>query len=176
MRVDDKEAKGAMPKVIRAALARFWELVDSDSVRPFIWLYYLPFLIWGFYGSLFAYPIDLISDVMDGWMYDLWVWMPIPATTAAMLGLWLRKGDVPVEDINATFLRQDWLGLRLQFGGHACMFAVLLVYEVTAIAAMKWGDPTISVFLISSYTIGCFLLALQCLRKMVRGWQLRESR
>jgi hypothetical protein len=163
-----------MRQLLRRALDQFWAIVESDSVRPFIWLYYIPFFLWGIYGSLSAYPIDLIDDSMGRVIYDVWVWTPIPATTAAMTGLWLRHGGTALEDMNRTLFREDWLGLYLQLGGHMCMFAVLLIYEITGIAGTHWSDgqPTISVFLVFSYTIGCGTLALQVWRKVRRGKEL----
>lgn len=150
-------------------LARVLALIDSDSVRPFIWLYYLPFLGWGLYGTFIAEPIALIINEMGALAYNLWVWAPIPATTVALFGLYLRHGGSAAEEINHALLRRDYLGLWMQFGGHACMGIVLMIYEVTGIAGAYWGQPVISIFLISSYLIGVMLLAAQCLRKIWRG-------
>lgn len=161
-----------MPERIRGAWAKFWHLVDGDSVRPFIPLYYTPFLLWGVYGTFFASPITLIVDQMSQAAYDAWVWMPIPATTAALAGLAMRHGGAALNAMSTPLLFRDWMGLYLQLAGHACMFLVLLTFEITSISGAYWGQPVISVFLISSYTIGVLLLAMQCARKIQRGLQL----
>lgn len=153
----------------RLLLTKLLALIDSDSVRPFIWLYYLPFLLWGFYGTFAAEPIALIVKQMGQIAYDVWVVAPIPATIICLFGLWMRHGGSPAEKITHNMLRRDYLGLWMQFGGHTCMAMVLAVFEITGIAGAYWGQPVISVFLISSYSFGVFILALQCLRKLWRG-------
>jgi hypothetical protein len=104
--------------------------------------------------------------------YNAWVWMPIPATLSAMAGLALRHGGSALDEMSTPLLFRDWMGLFMQCAGHAAMFPVLLVFEITGVAGSYWGQPVISVFLISSYTIGVALLALQCGRKIWRGRQL----
>lgn len=164
-----------MAQHVRKFWTQFWALIDSDSVRNFIYFYYLPFLLWGWYGSFIAFPIALIVDVMGQFAYNLWVWTPIPATICCLVGLWLRHGGSAMEDIDHALLRRDYLGLWMQFGGHACMFFVLLVFEITGSIGAYWGQPVISLFLISSYTLGVCVLALQCLRKLWRGRQYELS-
>jgi len=149
----------------------FVRLLDNDSVRPFIPLYYAPFLTWGLYATFFAAPLPLIMTQMGRLPYDIWVWMTIPGTLVCLAGMWLRNGGGPATLITEPLLRRDYLGLWMQFGGHACMAIVLLIYEITGIAGATWGDPVISLFLISSYAVGVPLLAAQCLRKLWRGRQ-----
>lgn len=148
---------------------RLKALMASDSVRNFIWIFYLPMFAWGWYGSVFAYPINLIYDTMGQAIYDVWVWTPIPATGCALVGLVLRHGGSPADQIQGRLLRQDFLGLWMQFGGHACMFVIFSVYEVTGVLGAYWGQPIISVFGFSSYTLGVFILAVQCLYKIRLG-------
>lgn len=154
---------------VRLLVTRAIALLDSDSVRPYIWLYYVPFLLWGVYGTFFAYPIDLVAHPMGQGVYDAWVFAPIPGTLVVMFGLYLRNGDSPLQEINRRLLRRDYLGLYLQFGGHMLMHVVLLVFVIAAVAGASWGDPVISVFLFSSYVVGTALLSAQCFRKIQRG-------
>jgi hypothetical protein len=158
---------------VRASPLRSAARSRTDSVRNFIWLYYLPFFLWGIYGSGFAYPIELIVNPMGHVVYDLWVWTPIPATVVALGGLVLRHGGSPADEITGPLLRADFLGLCMQLGGHVCMFIVLAVYEVTGIVGAYWGQPVISVFLISSYCVGVGVLAFQCGYKLRRGRRRR---
>lgn len=141
----------------------------SDSVRDFIWFYYLPLFLWGWYGTLVAEPIPLIIDPMGPNVYAVWVSIPIFSTTMALYGLYLRHGGSPAADINHRLLKRDWRGLWLQVGGHLLSFWMFLVYEITGFWGMYWGQPVISLFALSSYTIGTFLLTLQCLYKIHVG-------
>src|ERR1700754_3904479 len=104
----------------RAIWAAFWELVDSDSVRPFIWLYYIPLLLWGIYAVGWAEPIPTLQPIIGGWIYEVWEWMPIPGTLACMVGLGIRHGGTAVSQMSAPLLFRDWLGLWLQATSHAC--------------------------------------------------------
>ena len=148
---------------------QFWNLVDSDSVRPFIWLYYIPLMLWGVYATFVADPIPMLLSAMGPMLYEVWSITPILGTGAAMLGLWLRHGGSSFIDIHPPLLRRDWLGLWLQLGGHLSMCMVLLALEVSFISEAYWGQPIISAFALSSYCIGTFLLSLQCGRKLWRG-------
>lgn len=143
----------------------------SDSVRDFIWFYYFPLFLWGWYGTFIAEPIVLVYSMMGSTVYLMWVSVPILSTTLALYGLYLRHGGSPAEQIDHKLLRRDWLGLCLQVAGHGLSFWMFLVYEVTGFIGMYWGQPVISLFALSSYTIGTFLLTLQCLYKLNLGRQ-----
>lgn len=169
-------------RAARQVWAVFWELVDSDSVRPFIYLYYVPLFGWGVFATIFL-PFEAIEPVMGGVVANLWVWTQIPATSSAMLGLALRHGGTPISEMSRLLLFRDWWGLGMQFGGHACMCLVLLGFEIAGINLLRsltmdspyWWLLAFAVFAISSYVIGCFLLSLQVARKVWKGIQLRRA-
>lgn len=161
--------------MMRKILAKFWALLDSDSVRPFIFLYYIPLLLWGVYAILWADHIPFLDPILRGWLYTLWVWVPVPGTLSAMVGLALRHGDTSILDIRSPLLRRDFLGLCLQASGHASMFLVLLAFEVGTVTGAYWGQPVLSAFALSSYVMGTAILTMQCLRKLWRGEQLKKD-
>jgi hypothetical protein len=175
-----------MPERIRGAWAKFWELVDSDSVRPFIWLYYIPLLAFSAVAVVVAVILSLAAIQPDT-LGVLWIWVQIPATTSAMIGLSLRHGGTPVDEMSNPLLFRDWMGLFMQFGGHACMAVVLLAFELVAGSvvalgptgvpggALVWWIILFAMFAISSYVIGCALLSLQVARKIKRGRDLRRA-
>jgi hypothetical protein len=171
-----------MPNALRNAWAEFWNLVDGDSVRPFIMLYYVPLLAFGVLAVVLL-PADFANVLAF-----LWIWVQIPATSSAMVGLWLRRGGTPVVDMSNLMLFRDWCGLVMQLGGHACMSVVLLAFELVAwdvarqvaatpgaLAVLLWWLIVFAMFAISSYVIGCTLLSLQVARKIWRGIQLRRE-
>lgn len=170
-----------MPDTIRRVIDRFWALIDDDSVRPFIFLYYVPLLT---FGLIAAVLLPVVQPIV---LVALWVWVQIPATVSAMAGLALRHGGTPVDEMN-TPSRRDWLGLIMQLGGHACMAVVLLAFELVAydvageVATALPGPLGLlcqwmiyfAMAAISSYVIGCTLLSLQVGRKIRRAMQLRR--
>lgn len=147
-----------LPRKIKASL---WKMIRTDKVRPFVWVYYIALCIWGFYGTFFAAPATYVLPVMGNIVYDLWVWLQLVATSIVM-------GGLRIEDKAKTETgKSTQAAIRLQVGGHASMFFVLLAYEVSAITATHWGEGTYSIFAIAPYVMGCLLLAAQGVVKLV---------
>lgn len=146
---------------------RLLALLASDSVRNFIWLYYFWFFVGSLHGTFWAYPISLIVDPMGITVYDAWVWMPLAAAPVALLGLALRHGGSPAAEINHRLLRQDYLGLCMQVGGHGAMAVVLAVYIGTGIYGAEPHQPIPSVFYLCAYFMGVAFLFAQCIYKIV---------
>lgn len=144
---------------IRDALLK---AVRSDKVRPFVWVYYTPLLLWGVYGTFFAGPATYVAPVMGRLVYDVWIWLCMLATTTVMVGM-------TVEDRAKGDKHRMRTGEVLQGGGHACMFWVLLAYEMSAIAATRWGQGTFSIFAVAPYVVGCLLLTVQGVVKVLDG-------
>lgn len=143
---------------IRDALLK---AVRSDKVRPFVWVYYTPLLLWGVYGTFFAGPATYVAPVMGRWVYDVWIWLCMFATTTVLCGM-------AVED-KAVDRHLTKTGVVLQGSGHACMFWVLLSYELSAVAATYWGQGTFSIFAVAPYVAGCLLLTAQSVVKVLDG-------
>lgn len=144
-------------------------LLASDSVRNFIWIFYIGFFAWGLWGTFWAYPIDLVVDPMGINVYDAWVWMPLGAMPTALLGLIMRHGGGPAANIHEPLLRRDFMGLWMQVGGHGCMAVVLAVYVGTGIYGADPHQPIISVFVFIPYLVSVLLLMAQCLYKIGLG-------
>lgn len=177
-----------MPDRIRGVWARFWDLVDGDSVRPFIWLYYVPLLA---FGAVVLVALSLnAAAIQPVALAILWIWVQVPATFAAMAGLALRHGGAPLHEMTTLLLFRDWIGLVMQLAGHLCMSVVLLAFELVAggvvalgpagitegaIGVLIWWIILFAMFAISSYIVGCVLLSLQVARKIQRGRQLRRA-
>jgi hypothetical protein len=165
-----------VPEPIQRALSRFWELLDSESVRLFVWPYYLALLAWGLYAAFFAQPISLIEPTMGHLFYRIWCWVQIPGTLFVLVGLVLRHGGKPIAQMGPVLLFRDYLGLWMQMGGHACMGLVLLAFEVAAVKGAYWGQATFSVFAIAPYVLGCVFLTIQTGRKLWLGEKLHRRR
>lgn len=171
-----------MPDRRRGFWDRFWELLENDSVRPFVSMYYAPWLVWAILATFWFPPVSIIQTAMGHQVYVLWVWVTIPGTIAPMVGLALRHGGSSVAGMTRPLLFQDWMGLVMQATGHAVMCVLLVLFEISAVTGALdsitnkgvWAGMTILVaFLLSSYMLGTALLSMQCLRKMWKGEQLR---
>lgn len=149
--------------------AAFLRWLGNDSVRNLIWLYYFWFIAGSVHLAFFAYPIRLIIDPMGQMVYDAWAWMPLLAAPVALGGLALRHGGSTAADIRGPLLRQDFLGLWMQIGGHSCMTIVLAVFIGTGWYGRDPGQPVPSVFWLCAYLMGVAFLAAQCLYKVILG-------
>jgi hypothetical protein len=162
---------------VKAAVRR---TVFSQSVRPYIWLYYLPLWLWGLYVALFAAPVTYVQPVMGSWVYGVWAWMHLIAPSVVMFALHLEHkaefddtSDVLIiEDLRLHLDALSRVSIRMQTGGHASMFFVLLAYEISATYEAAWGlgacGPDIySIFVIAPYVFGCLLLTVQGSAKIV---------
>jgi hypothetical protein len=163
---------------------RFWELLENDSVRPFVSMYYAPWLVWAILATFWFPPVTLIQTAMGAQVYTLWVWVTIPGTIAPMVGLALRHGGSSVANMTTPLLFQDWMGLVMQATGHAasCVLLILLEYSLVQGAVHYWDDQgtyagvtILFAFLLSAYMFGTGWLAAQCLRKIQKGEQLKRG-
>lgn len=152
--------------VARLIAVTIWDALlkalRSDDVRPFIWVYCIPLLLWGVYGTFFAGPATYVYPVMGRTVYDGWIWLCLLGPAVVMVGLTVEdraKGD---DHLAKT-------GVVLQGSGLFGMFWVLFGYELSAIAATYWGQGTFSIFAIAPYVVGCLILAARCVVKMSDG-------
>lgn len=155
--------KPPVESIVSTIKAAFWKAIRTDQVRPFVWVYYIALWIWGVYGTFFAAPVTYVEPVMGHRSYDLWIWLNIIGTTIVMAGLHLEDRAPHNQQLHD-------MAVRLQTAGHACMFFVLLAYEVSAISVTEWGyagPGTYGIFVVLPYVAGCLLLTAQGVVKIV---------
>lgn len=161
---------------------RFWKLVEDDSVRRFIPIYYTPWLVWAIFATFLFPPVGILETAMGHLVYVAWVWITIPGAAIPMIGLVMRHGGADIHKMTTPLLLRDWMGLVMQATGHAVMCVLLILFEYSAaIGAVNYmatqggyaGMTILVAFLLSSYMFGTALLSMQCLRKMWKGEQLR---
>lgn len=155
-------------RIIAKVKAALWKAILTDQVRPFVWVYYVALLVWGIYGTFFAAPATYVQPVMGNIIYDLWVWLHVIGTITVMSGLYIED-KAKACDRGQSREKLGHTSIQLQTGGHACMFFVLLAYEVSAIYATAWGQGIYSIFVIWPYVVGCLLLTTQGIVKIVTG-------
>lgn len=148
---------------------RLRDLLRSDSVRNLIWIYYFWFIVGSIHLAFFSYPIKLIVGPMGQVAYNAWAWTPLVAAPFALIGLALRHGGSPADEIHGRLLRQDFLGLWMQIGGHLTMCLVLAVFIGTALYGAEPHQPTPSAYWLCAYFMGCAFLAAQCIYKVILG-------
>lgn len=162
-------------RTVRQVRTTFDSMLDSETVRLFVWPFYLGLLAWGVYASIWAWPLSIVEAVMGRSLYLAWLWMHIPGTLFVMIGLALRHGGKPLDEMGPILLFSDYLGLYMQRGGHICMGLLLFMYEVSVVKGGYWGQPLYSFFVIAPYVLGCGFLALQTHRKIKRGKLLHQE-
>lgn len=168
----------------RPLFRRFWEFVEDDSVRNFIPLYYLPWLLWAIFATFLFPPVSILQDAMGHNAYIAWVWMTIPGAVGPLVGLMMRHGGSDIANMSTPLLLRDWMGLVLQGTGHAMMCVLLILFEISAVeGAINYmqteglyaGMTILVAFLLSSYMFGTFVLSLQAVRKIQKGKQLKRN-
>jgi hypothetical protein len=140
-------------------------------------MYYIPLLAWGIYATVWL-PMNMVEPIFGHYFADAWAWIQIPATTAAMGGMWLRHGGQPISQMTGIMLRQDWFGLFLQATGHFVMFNVLTASEIAAFSMHDkpwWIWLAFGTFAITSYVVGTAFLTAQCVLKIIKGWSLQRA-
>lgn len=152
--LNDRLASVAKEFVVKVRRA-IWRTILSDKVRPFVWVYYVPLFLWGFFGTFFDLPSTYVKLVMGEFAYHGWILLHLFGTVTVMCGLL-------IEDRASDRTKVWHRALRLQTGGHFCMFLVLLAYEISAVEVSKiWGVDTYSAVTISPYVVGCLMLSVQ---------------
>jgi hypothetical protein len=164
-----------LPEPVKHAVNRFLEMVDSETVRLFLWPFYFALLCWGVYASFFAAPIQFVYPVMGRVLYDVWVWIFIPASLFVMIGLAIRHGGKSLAEMTTPMLFTDYVGLWMQLGGHVSVFFAATAFEVSAIKAAPWGLAAFPIFLLAPYVPGCLFLAVQTGRKLWQGEALHQA-
>lgn len=157
-----------MPDRVRYAVARFWVLLDSETVRLFVWPFYSFLLLLGIYGLVWADRPLLIEATMSPQVYTAWNVFLICAALAVIAGLVLRHGGAPIGQLTNPQADRDYLGLILQTGGHATMCLDLLAYEIAGVQGTQWGQNVPSLFFVPPVIIGCLFLTVQTFRKLRR--------
>lgn len=158
------------------ALRRVWvkvrQWLNTDSVIPFVWVFYLWLLAFGIIAIGWLQPSGAVERQLGHTTFNAWTIMCIVGTSSVMAGLILRHGSTPLEDMTGRQLFNDWLGLWMQWGGHAAMFLVLLIFELAGLSdPQQLSDPFV-LFVIAPYVQGCALLWLITSMKLLKAARL----
>lgn len=151
-------------------LIRRW--LQSDSVIPFVWVYYLWLFAFGVTAVLVLEPGGAVDRQLGRGWYTAWSWTCILGTAAVILGLVLRHGGTAVEDMTTRQKRSDWLGLWMQWSGHAGMFFALLAFETAGLSDSKQLSEPFVLFAIAPYVQGCLILWLTTSMKLLKARRL----
>lgn len=169
--------------VLASRLKAWWiEKLDNDSVRPWVPMYYYPWLAWALLATFWLPPVNIIEEGMGSVVYMFWVVLAIPGTLGPIMGLRMRHGGSAVQAMSVLLLLRDWMGLIFQAGGHAVSCVLLLMFEIAAwIGAWNYEGPQayagLTIFaavMLIPWTSGTAMLCAQCLRKIQRGLQIER--
>lgn len=146
-------------------------LLFSDKVRPFVWIYYVALFVWGLIGVTFTVPITYVLPVMGDSMYHAWIWLHLIGTSMVMSAMRIED-KVRLRPESSKRNRLWRIAIQIQTAGHACMFFVLSAYELSAVYLLQNGVATYGIVLVLPYVCGCFLLVIQGLAKSITGRML----
>lgn len=174
---DQPDVTDVNPPLVRL---KAWLLnkLDSDSVRPWVPMYYWPWFVWAILATFWLPPVTLIQEGMDSKLaYTLWVWAAIPGTFGPIMGLWMRHGGSSLQALPKLLLLRDWMGLIFQAGGHAICCVLLIMFEISAwIGVANYSGPQpyagLTVFaavMLTPWMLGTATLCAQCVRKLQRA-------
>lgn len=156
----------------RALWMKFRQALKKDTVRLYVWPYYIATLAWGIYGTFFAAPNTVVGPVMGQTVYNAWVWTCIWAPSFVMLGMVLPK----LAGCCMSRSKARWLGECMQLGGNLGVGFVLAALEYTLIVGITWGTGSPLMFFTVPYVLGCIFLALRNALELVDAeWERPEE-
>ena len=140
----------------RHLVDRFWDAVDSESVSPFQWLFFLAFGIGGLYDLIMNVPplhVDPHAASMPS--YHMWLWLNALAPPIALIG----KG-----------LRGSWtyVGMWLQLTGDVGVTGALLSYLAGEFAVIGLSEGNYSLSMAIAAIMATGMLALRDIRRLVQ--------
>lgn len=168
-----------------AAPLKAWLLakLDEDSVRPWVPMYCAAWLSWAICALIWLPPVSTIVDSMTPVGYYMWVAVAIPGNLGPIVGMWMRRGDMAIQNMSTALLLRDWMGLFFQAGGHLVCNILLIAFQISAwIAVLTYDGPAVYAgmtlfcsFMLAPWTIGVLALFAQCVRKIQRGIELERK-
>lgn len=166
------------PATLADRLRHWWiETLEADSVRKWIPPYCTIWLSWAVLAVVVFPPVPTIYDSMGSFAYWIWVGVAIPANLAPMVGLRLRHGGSPIQDMSTRLLFLDWTGLMLQAIGLGVCHILMVWFEIAAwVGVANYEGPNtypgltiFCAFMLLAWTGGTAVLCAQCIRKVKRG-------
>lgn len=144
------------PRRWRSLVDRFWSAVDSESVSPFQWLFYMAFGIGGLYDLVMRVPpahVDPHAMAMPS--YHMWLWLNALAPPIALVG----KG-----------LHGNWtyVGMWMQLTGDVGVTGALASYLAGEFAVIGLGEGNYSVSMSIAATMATGMLTLRDVRRLVQ--------
>lgn len=161
-----------MTGTLRRAWFRIRQWLNSDSVIPFVWVYYIWLFTFGILATVIFDPTGVVDRQLGRATYHGWVATCVMGTASVMLGLILRHGSTSVDSMTGRQLFSDWFGLWMQWGGHAGMFLVLLAFEIAGLSDPNQRLDPFVLFAIAPYVQGCFILWLTTSMKLTKAARL----
>lgn len=143
--------------------ARFWSLLDSESMRLYQALKYTAIFITGVYMSFYSAPATT-HDALGGIGTPIWIAMTMLCPALTLLGVhWARLGQRrQIKGAN------EYTGYWVQFAGDAGVAGLLLAY-VVAVIQESWSKGVFAAPLVLAIAVGSALLATRDIRKVVQA-------
>lgn len=110
-------------------IRRFWQLIDSEGVELFQWVFYIVIMSSGLYNLTTAdgAPIS-VHPAMGGMDYDKWCWLNVTGPAACLIGKMCGHMKRFVDG-----------GVWFQLTGDATLSLAVLAYVIAVFHVESWG-------------------------------------
>lgn len=143
--------------------ARFWTLLDSESMRLYQALKYTAIFVMGVYMSVYTAPTSTHAAFGDIGT-PVWIGMTLLCPALTLLGVhWARLG----ERRNVAWANR-YTGYWIQFSGDIGVAGLLFAY-VVAVVQESWSKGVFAAGLVFAIGIGSALLATRDIRKVIQA-------
>lgn len=161
-------------RMAKARRRKFFETLDTESIRGFQTMYYWFIIFAGLYLVFGASgPPEAIAVSLGHPYYEGWVWLNI---VCPLMTLWGRrvydnagKRAAPGEPNSSR------AGATLQFAGDGGVWGLILIYTACLINTTYWGQPLYVTIYFLMGIPGGFMFTLRSARRL-RQIKRRERR
>lgn len=112
-------------------LARFWQLIDSETVRLYQAVMYTCYCAAGVYMASFGRAPSTVQQAMGMHAHYTWIGLMMACPLIVLVG---------------TRASNRWTGLWLQLGGNLGIVAALAAYVTAVLQSPWWGTGAFAVW------------------------------
>jgi hypothetical protein len=116
---------------VSPVLARFWQLIDSESVRLYQAVMYTCYFAAGVYMASFGRAPSTVQQAMGTHAHYVWIALMVCCPLLVLLG---------------ARVSNKWAGLWLQLGGNVGVGSALAAYVAAVLQSPWWGTGAFAVW------------------------------
>lgn len=148
-------------------LARFWALIDSETVRLYQAVMYTCYAFAGIYMASYGRPPSTVQRAMGEWAHTTWVVLMVTCPLLVLLGARFFNRD--------SGARNRYSGLWLQLGGNLGVTLALAAYVASVLKSPWWGTGVFAVWGYAGLTICNAVIVLRDARRIRQAGELAKE-